>query len=207
MCKMGLPGAGQSAGLWHEHWHDGRYVPAIGGKVRAIHRQAIGSTTVCRVDAAGNIKSLKRARVVTWPQLFLLGEHNSFTAQEIFATGMLMERMTTARERAWKSNLKKATEKVEKNPPVQGSRHCPPNIILPKSTAREAWQWKTEPETWRANYSEEQSAAAAESSQPMGQQSYQGDAPGPASGSQYSGWQPASASQYSGWQTWQSSGW
>ena len=75
----------------------------------------IGSTTVCTIDGQGNPIKMREAKVVTWPQLFLLGAENEFTAQEVFTAGWQLERIMTERVRPWNSDEKKAAALLKKN--------------------------------------------------------------------------------------------
>ena len=61
----------------------------------------LGSTSVCRLDEQGKPIAMRRAKVLTWGQLLLLGAHNGHTAMEVFAAGSCMERILSDRERSW----------------------------------------------------------------------------------------------------------
>lgn len=68
----------------------------------------IGDTTVCRIGRNGIPMQMREAKVVTWPQLFLLGIAHDFTAHEVFAAGWQLERIMTERERPWCNDAKTA---------------------------------------------------------------------------------------------------
>jgi hypothetical protein len=106
MMQFGMPGCSQNACSLRGTGP----LPAIGGEVTAAHRAAVGSTTVCKVDRDGNAIAFRIGKVVTWPQLFLLGALQNFTAHEIFCAGMLLERVMTSRVRPWKNDLNAAVD-------------------------------------------------------------------------------------------------
>jgi hypothetical protein len=76
-----------------------RRPPGIAQKMSQEMLSRIGTTTVCKLGQNGNPKSMKEAKVVTWPQLFILGRQWGFSAMEIFATGSYMERIMSQRIR------------------------------------------------------------------------------------------------------------
>jgi hypothetical protein len=65
-----------------------------------LHKEdivSIGSTSVAKVDKKG-ISHMREAKVFTWPQLFLLGLQNDFTAMEVFVAGFMLERIVMERQ-------------------------------------------------------------------------------------------------------------
>ena len=99
MVDMGLPGSGKKPDIV------GKGEPVIGGKLALQQLRAIGTTTAVQVDNEGKPIAMRWAKVVTWPQLFLMGDMVDFTAQEIFTAGCLLERIMTVRERPKSSKL------------------------------------------------------------------------------------------------------
>lgn len=98
MSALDLPGSQASIGVR----------AAIGGTIALADVRDIGTTTVCKIHRNGKPVAMREAKVVTWPQLFLLGGLHEFTAQEIFTTGWLCERIMSGRVRPWKSDASKA---------------------------------------------------------------------------------------------------
>ena len=99
MVDMCLPGSGKKASL------GGKGTPAPEGKLTLGQLRAIGTTTAVQVDNEGKPIAMREAKVVTWAQLFLMGDVAQFTAQEIFTAGCLLERITTERERSKSSTV------------------------------------------------------------------------------------------------------
>ena len=58
----------------------------------------LGSSSVCRIQGKGC--SMREGKVLTWPQLFILGAHADLTAMQIFTAGCHMELMLMHRERS-----------------------------------------------------------------------------------------------------------
>jgi hypothetical protein len=101
MISLGLAGSEKST-------------PAIGGDfLTPKEMQEIGDTTVCKVGPSG-VDAMREAKVVTWPQLFVIGMSHNFTAMEVFTAGILMERILTVRERPWKSDDTKAANLMKR---------------------------------------------------------------------------------------------
>jgi hypothetical protein len=124
MCWLGLPGYSPTKVYQRPV---GSHLPRIiGGLVTAAHRKAIGSTTVCTVDSEGDVKELRSAIVVTWPQLFLAGAAHDFTAHEIVTAGTLLDRMVTCRERAWKSTESKVSDGLKQAQRLGQQRQAAP---------------------------------------------------------------------------------
>ena len=96
MVALGMPGTGTP-----------RSKIAIGSPLDLAQLRQIGNTTVCTIDGEGNPIKMREAKVVTWPQLFLVGAQNDFTAQEVFAAGWQLERIMTERVRPWNSDEKR----------------------------------------------------------------------------------------------------
>ena len=94
--------------------------PIEDGIVTAAHRRAISTTSICKVDQEGNVISLRTCHVVTWPQLFLIGESHHLTARDIFLAGMFMEKLLSCRQRAWKGAERKRVDPLLKK---TGARH------------------------------------------------------------------------------------
>ena len=86
----------------------------MGGTMALPDVMNIGTTTVCKIRRNGKPVAMREAKVVTWPQLFVLGGSQEFTAQEIFTTGWLCERIMSGRVRPWKSDVSKAASLLGK---------------------------------------------------------------------------------------------
>lgn len=72
---------------------------AIGARTQPLtwaEFNGIGTTLVTRLDPPAT----KKAKVVTWPQLFHLGAIHNFSAMEIFSCGCHMELMLSRRDRS-----------------------------------------------------------------------------------------------------------
>ena len=89
--------------------------PIEDGIVTAAHRRAISTTSICKVDQEGNVIALRTCQVVTWPQLFLIGESHHLTARDIFLAGMFMEKLLSCRQRAWKGAERKIVDPLLKD--------------------------------------------------------------------------------------------
>ena len=97
MVDMNLPGCGKTTDFM-------RGTP--GGYLSLAKLRMIGNTTAVQVNSEGKPIAMMTAKVVTWAQLFLMGNAANFTAQEIFTAGCYLERIITERERPKKSQLK-----------------------------------------------------------------------------------------------------
>lgn len=98
MVQMGLPGSGKSK--------DGHLSPG--------DLAAIGASTVMFFREDEGLVALREARVLTWPQLMMLGMERDYTCLETFVVGCLMEKICSVRERPWKSELTRLVNGYEK---------------------------------------------------------------------------------------------
>ena len=146
MVALGMPGTGTP----HSKI-------AIGSPLDLAKLRQIGNTTVCTIDGEGNPIKMREAKVVTWPQLFLVGAQNDFTAQEVFAAGWQLERIMTERVRPWNSDEKKAANILKKNNKEGGQPEGRPplHVCHDRGSQKEegsTGQWWNSGSSWNSSW-------------------------------------------------------
>ena len=146
MVFLGMPGTGEP---------DSKI--AIDSPLDLAKLRKIGSTTVCIIDGQGNPTKMREAKVVTWPQLFLLGATNEFTAQEVFAAGWQLERIMTERVRPGNSDEKKAANILKKNNKEGGQPEGRPplHVCRDRGSQKEegsTGQWWNSGSSWNSSW-------------------------------------------------------